>query len=44
MQGMLIKKNKWKMKQDRDFFLYQNGDMHYYEVDKKGQRIQKGTI
>jgi len=31
LEGMLLKKNKWYMKQERRFKLYANGQLKYFK-------------
>jgi hypothetical protein len=31
LEGILLKKNKWRMKQERRFFLYANGRVTYFK-------------
>jgi hypothetical protein len=39
MAGIMLKKNKFFMKQERNFYLYLNGELKYF----KGEE-QKGTM
>jgi len=37
LEGMLLKKNKWYMKQERRFKLYANGHLKYFkDAEQKG--------
>ena len=37
LEGLLIKKNKWRMKQERRFFLYADGRVTYFkDLEQKG--------
>lgn len=45
LEGNLLKKNKWFMKQERRFKLFANGDIKYYKgQEEKGiMKLQKSS-
>ena len=42
LEGMLLKKNQWFMKQERTFKLFPTGEIKYYKTD--GAKEQCGTF